>query len=272
MELAALCASHMDSMERFDYFDKMLRSWFPNNVPLYVSMSKTEGLEIEEALQRYRSNYPLLTIVTHAEKKSQFHHYLHLLSMLPSRTSHLIFTDDDDIWHKKRVEKVRNTPFTDVLRLPHLDFEEGRISETIYAEHWDYCVPISTLREFLLRSANLEHRYADVCFVKHIETKHTVTEVTHGWYYVWRRHIRTLYICPTSYERLLEDLNSGVMIDILVATAANAISRNEFVTDFLREFHTYSGVKRDMWMETLVQRKLSSIFDNDSKLQSLVQG
>lgn len=272
MELVALCASHMDSLERLDYFDKMLRSWFPNNVPLYVSMSKVEGLEIENAVQNFRTNYPLLTLILHAGKKSQFHHYLHLLTILPPQTTHLMFTDDDDIWHKKRVEKIKSTPFVDVLRLPHLDFEEGRISETIYAEHWDYCVPFSVLRDFLLQSSNLEHRYADVCFVKHIETKHNVTEVTHGWYYVWRRHIRNLYICPTSYQRLIEDLDSGVMTDILVATAANAISRNEFMTDFLREFHKYSGVKHDMWMETLVQRKLSFIFDNDEKLQSLVRG
>jgi len=252
----------------------MLQSWVVNDIPLYISMSHAEEL-VENVTQYHtywRSLYPKLHLHIEQEKRSQFEHYNILLSRIPSTTTHLIFTDDDDLWHSKRTLKVRTTPFQDILRLHHIDYEDGKISESIYSEHWDYCVPVNVLRDFLYYTHNRHHLYADACFVKYIESRHHVTEIMKGWYYVYRRHVRSVIICPNSYQCLLDDLTSGSLHLVVVATAANALSSDEFVNDFLREFYRFNTLTRDMWMETKVRRCLKSLLDESEELQKLVHG
>lgn len=274
MELCCLCASHIADEERLLFLDKMLRSWVVNDVPLYISMSYTRELAdiVTQNVLHWRNTYPRLHLHIEEEKRSQFEHYSILLSHLPTTTTHLIFTDDDDLWHSKRVATIHHVPFQVVLRLPHIDYEEGKISETVYSEHWDYCVPVNVLRDFLAHTLNRHHLYADVCFVKFIEARYHVTEVTKGWFYVWRRHIRNVLICPSNYQQLLDDLSSGELRTVIVATAANALSRSEFVNDFLSEFYRFTTLERDMWMETRVRRSLESLLNEDIELQNLVHG
>lgn len=250
----------------------MLSSWAVDPAPLFVSMSyDIPRTTLDEFLSSLPS-YPQLHLHFHATKQSQFEHYRFLLPHLPVDTTHLLFTDDDDLWHQRRVEKVRRSMFFDVLRLPHLVLEDNEVSEGVYASHWSYCVPVSLLRTFVQETKNLHHRYADVCFTKYIENNHIVTEITQGWYYISRRHINNVYVCPTTYQGLFSDIKSGRAEEIIVATAASSTSKEEFLNTFLREFYMCSFVTKDIWQETLIRRQLQGFYEASTELQDLVTG
>ena len=114
MDLVALCASHMNSKQRWDMFVYMIDSWNCQKVPiqLFVSMSfdSAIGNGLLEDIESMRSGYPRLEILLSDKKMSQFEHYKKLANYVSEKKQDLhnkkdtwvIFTDDDDIWHPLR--------------------------------------------------------------------------------------------------------------------------------------------------------------------------
>jgi len=110
--ITALCASHIDSVARFQRFIKLLKS-FDNQseaCQLHISISLDEGLPgyIMESLSKLEVLFSNLHIHLRTIKLSQFEHYQTLANSLNLRPNdYICFSDDDDEWHKDRIKVYR---------------------------------------------------------------------------------------------------------------------------------------------------------------------
>ena len=115
MRLVSLCASHLDRPKRLEHLHRMLDSWNVQTEPvqLYISLSANPDVgdagQIANRLQRlYGSD---LVVYPSQQQCSQFTHYRRLCDMVPTKRrkgSWVLFTDDDDLWHPRRVKAYRN--------------------------------------------------------------------------------------------------------------------------------------------------------------------
>ena len=94
-DMVCLCASHMNTLGRWERFMQMLTSWKEQTVevPLIVSMSFEESVEDVISLPELEG----LTIIRQKRKMSQFEHYKALAELDWGDGTWVMFTDDDDL-------------------------------------------------------------------------------------------------------------------------------------------------------------------------------
>jgi len=137
INLAALCASYINTPTRLKHFFVMLESWInqdPIQCDLIVSTSIVDDAiktEFDARFAAFRRTHAgiatTLTVLVSRVRKNQFQHYKHILERLPGLVEQnpwVLFTDDDDIWHPKRtmmyhhaVEFIETTGKTSVDRV-----------------------------------------------------------------------------------------------------------------------------------------------------------
>ena len=105
MSLICLCAVHINTIERKEYFLNMIESWYnqTNKIELHISLSAINDIDIHDTINDL-IKYNLLYIYYQKEKLSLFNHYKYLLQSLKSYIDcYVIFTNGVGLWHPHRV-------------------------------------------------------------------------------------------------------------------------------------------------------------------------
>jgi hypothetical protein len=112
--LVAMCGSHIANPMRLRYLGEMLDSYEAQTkkIPLYISVSYTKVMKKslkEFIFLRSSSNEDIHFVNITPELRGQFDHYRIITKLLENQMvedceTRVIFTDDDDIWAKNRVE------------------------------------------------------------------------------------------------------------------------------------------------------------------------
>lgn len=198
-KLMALCASHINSMEKINWFNQMLESWNVQTIkiPIHISVSIDKHMHEEfNKLKKQWSNEPLLYIYDNDMKLSQFQHYSNLVDRLVDIISinikyvWVIFTDDDDLWHKSRtlyyvnaIEKCYNEQKdVEYIKIPFYsrnDLTNSKIDEitewtnntsNVRGEYIEYACRLNIFKKFFdkLDKYFQEHYLADLIFGKYL--------------------------------------------------------------------------------------------------------
>ena len=208
-DMVCLCASHMNTLGRWERFMQMLTSWKEQTwkMPLIVSMSFEESVEGVISLPEMEG----LTMIRQRRKRSQFEHYKALAELNWGDGTWVMFTDDDDLWHEARAEAYvtmlqeckkrgvrpayvvsKTIVATEEDDPPGLEraedvtalFERGVISQEAFdkkdvgrmedGNYVEYGVSIRTLRGFLkgIRQELLEHKFCDMAFTRYLREGH----------------------------------------------------------------------------------------------------
>ena len=208
-DMVCLCASHMNTLGRWERFMQMLTSWKEQTweLPLIVSMSFEESVEGVIKLPEMEG----LTIIRQRRKTSQFEHYKVLAELDWGDETWVMFTDDDDLWHEARAEAYvtmlqecrkrgvrpayvvsKTIVATEEDDPPGLEtaedvtvlFERGVISQEVFdkkdvgrmesGNYVEYGVSIQTLRGFLqgVHRELLEHKFCDLAFTRYLREGH----------------------------------------------------------------------------------------------------
>lgn len=214
--IIGLCASHIKSPEHLKLFELMLLSWKSNtkSIPLFVSMSANIPDNVKNKISVWNELFPLLTVYFSDNQLSQFKHYKVLVENINcSLDTYVILTDDDDLWNIDRVATISdiiNSCNNDIIILtsyittktnrgePNLYPEINSIStfavacENLgtstelkddprewYYEYWNISSKYKIFKDFILRSSEeiLSDKYADLCFVKYINSYPTKDKV-----------------------------------------------------------------------------------------------
>lgn len=200
-------ASHIDSIERFLCFKELWQSIksqlkYPSFILISVSNSPELEQDLNEFLQNLRSCFNIK--IVRSKKQSQFQHYKQLLPELRKLpdTTWIIFSDDDDIWHKRRIMSYSKTldlpPSTSpgfIQSYLHGKMEDGEIKcvTSNYVNYVDFLCRIKDVITFLERCSEnvLSNRFCDVFFRRYIELLHgknsmVVNSDSDNWMYMWR--------------------------------------------------------------------------------------
>lgn len=154
--LIALCASHIDSPSRLAALHRMLHSVSAQtqSIKLYLSVSSDDGVELQEVVERLRSTNEFkewLHVVSRDRHLTQFEHY-NLLSLdVDVRGSWLMFTDDDDVWHERRVENyaraIESSPDNVVACKGGRMHNDKVVNEIV--EYFEYATKFEVLEMFM---------------------------------------------------------------------------------------------------------------------------
>lgn len=115
-KLIVLCASHLDSERRVQYFLELLQCYRDQSSIAEFHISISFEKEISEDVKKVfsfiidlkKKNYPI-TFYVQKERKYQFEHYKILSQKSFLGNPWIIFSDDDDLWDNKRVSICFNT-------------------------------------------------------------------------------------------------------------------------------------------------------------------
>ena len=210
-DMVCLCASHMNTLGRWERFMQMLTSWKEQTVevPLIVSMSFEESVEDVISLPEMEG----LTIIRQRRKMSQFEHYQALAELDWAEGTWVMFTDDDDLWHEARVDVYTTmlrgckrqgvTPAYIVSKTivvserddpPGLEraedvtalyergvirqkaFDKGDVAEMDVGNYVEYGVSVNTLRGYLdgISVELLKSKFCDLAFSRYLRDGHDV--------------------------------------------------------------------------------------------------
>jgi hypothetical protein len=164
-------ASHISNPKRIDHLMECLASLMEQTVviPVYLSISfETEHLNLafaEEFITHPEFHNELIYLYVKTEKTPQMRHINDLYPVLKQNYHWMMFCDDDDTYHPKRVETFIHyinhltTTLTDPTTLTGIyesplqkDHKERR------HEYWCYCVRLSIFERFM----NIITQYPDV--------------------------------------------------------------------------------------------------------------
>ena len=206
-KLHVICASHIGvegGPARLSMLRDMVGSWRSQTVRclLTVSMScdaRVAPLVAHVVEQLRRSSPGLAITVREGERLSQFQHYRLILRSFAdvngggSEGLWVLFTDDDDVWHPRRVEhylgvvlwlgehgeldRVLAVRSRAVLIGPFegIDVEgallSGRVKrDDIGQEHWMFCCRATTLKDFVERADEqlIADKFCDMYLIKYL--------------------------------------------------------------------------------------------------------
>lgn len=232
LRLIAMCASHLSSDTRLASLRAMLTSWAAQTrpIPLHLSVSvatpqlEVAVLELCASFQRDSASdgasdgvTPLILQLTRhvSGTLSQFQHYSVLTKLLtgaqartlcdlyvPTEPTFVLFSDDDDTWHPRRVEHfhavlAESEKQGELPRIYAALEESGpndagrlalevRLRQSAIAsvstrasslaqtrrEYYHFAVRLSCLADFVTRcdAQLLRHRFADCFFVRYLLT------------------------------------------------------------------------------------------------------
>ena len=189
MSLICLCASHINSIERKEYFLNMIERWFNQNhkIELHISLSATDDINILYTINNL-PKYDMLYIYYQKEKLSQFNHYKCLLQSITNHDDpYVIFTNDNDLWHPDRsfyfFELITNYAQNMTYgRIPYyyendsyIFNNNGKIICQVPnpGEYIEYICKLNIFRNFVNNATDLilNHYLADMFFLHYLRTK-----------------------------------------------------------------------------------------------------
>jgi len=298
--LHAMCASHIggkDGLARLGMLRDMVGSWRSQTVacPLTVSISSDSRVAplVARVVEELRRSSPeSLEIVVHeGERLSQFQHYRLMLRGFAElggeggATTWVLFTDDDDVWHPRRVEhykaglrwlsehgvmdKVLALRARAILIGPFQGSDVERALRSGHVtrqdrghEHWMFCCKASTLQDFVERAGEelLADKYCDMYLIKYLAysegNKCADVEVTHaqdwgGALYAYRHGAASRHrasICDGSAEAEAEAVRQMVVLaysELVRGTTSDQLTRK--LTAFVKE--AYGVVAKSTFLQ-----------------------
>lgn len=224
--MIVLCASYISNMIKIKWMNEMIESWKfqSHHIPIYISISLDEKLK---TIFNYylENNWKIedLNFIISEEKLSQFQHYKKLCDLLLdkySRTTWIIFTDDDDIWDKDRIlyyktlvdnlKKLDKENFISHIQIPthsvnyqdeftkeydirnlnHIDMYNDSHQ---HLDYWQFSCQLKYLKDFIERCdpSLLLDGYCNLYFTKYFYNKQTpayrwYTKDKNRFVYYWR--------------------------------------------------------------------------------------
>lgn len=229
MTVLCLCASHINNMTRLAYFGCMLKSWHdqidarkdPVKCKMIVLLSAADKRLYDGAVkiaEKYLEDDQLRIWEVEGRQFEKYKVASERLLKELNANDWLIFTDDDDLWHKQRVEFFNfftsDDHSHDVVRVMRICENLKTVTEQNYtiAEHIDkalaedkldivdetqtnyvnYMVRFHVLHNFFTAVSPilLKHKYADMGFCQYLNTKFELPEVSMynetNWMYYFR--------------------------------------------------------------------------------------
>lgn len=181
--LVALCASHIDSDERLKALHRMLDSVSAQTYPieLHISISGVDSV----VTQDLRNKYKWLHVYHRQEHLAQFEHYKLLSEEVLAEWC--MFTDDDDVWHERRVEKylasIKETQ-NDVVACVAGRMHNGRmLDEPI--EYFEFAAKLAMFCQFFSRARPelLKLRGCDLIWRNVMRSLPCTLFITNTWLY-----------------------------------------------------------------------------------------
>ena len=139
MQVAQLCASHIDYLERLDNLKHNLQNIDGvESADIFISISSEK--EYATHIVSLKSEFPKINIYTHSEKKSQFEHFQFLETQLDeAKDMWVMFFDDDDLCHPARFSVFKyfinlHSHNTDIIY-----FDQSALYDTEPPSNKKYC-------------------------------------------------------------------------------------------------------------------------------------
>jgi len=233
--MIALCASHIDSKERLVALDHMLQSVSAqtHHIEMYISISGIQEHQCHEII-KHRSAW--LHVTFREIHLTQFEHYKLLCEDLKSekidKDTWCIFTDDDDLWHKQRVEKYTKAierSCTDVVKCESGMLFNGKLSQG--AEYVDFATKFKVFVQFFInaRQELLKLRGCDLIWRNVLRCTPCTLFTAGTWLYRYdipeeRQRLLVTYLdaCREGWEIYMSDNNiqHGYMAKVWALTPA----------------------------------------------------
>jgi hypothetical protein len=198
MNLYVLCASHIANREQLVYMNDMMISWSLQTVEadIYISISCTYEmiLFVEEFINKWKSTRCKIFEYL-GQKMSQFEHYNLLVDDLywTGYKGYIMFTDDDDIWSKNRVEKyaeyIKNGAKIFRLSSTIKLYESGMIRSAV-AEYIELCMTLNMYKYIIGCCSDFKRITYDLIFtIKADENIESCDMIEmKDWLYCYRRY------------------------------------------------------------------------------------
>jgi len=247
--IVCICASHVNNVFRLKCLKSMIQSWNEQAIkcPLYISMSYNDAMKqlVERIVSTLKYDNLYITVQTLPLK--QFEHYATLIKTIDTTIyKYVLFTDDDDLWHKNRLKHFCDglsqlQSFTQSwlsLKVPMYvttsnpnhgradcftsqDVDDNFIKLEMHndpstiSNYITYLFKIEVVKGFLQECnlLHLQHKYCDMLLLKYVKhCKNGVNLVylieNNDWMYYYRHNNETKSITDTK----LNDISTDVLM------------------------------------------------------------
>jgi len=182
-----IVASHISNPKRMKYLIECLESLLRQTVSISIYLSISfETTELREQFaivfsENAHLHNPIMNIIVKSHKTPQMRHMEQLLDLLKPKHEWVMFCDDDDVYHKERVQIYLQTivhSLSEIIQYPNKKFAgvyenvEGINHRERRREYWCYCVQYELLEKFihmLLPYPDiLDNKCCDVLFAEYL--------------------------------------------------------------------------------------------------------
>ena len=260
-----IVASHISNSKRIKYLIECLESLLRQtiSISIYLSISfETTELREQFAIMFSENGHlhnPIMNIIVKSHKTPQMRHMEQLLDFLKPKHEWVMFCDDDDIYHKERVQIYLQTivhSMNEIAQYPNKKFagvyenDEGINHRERRREYWCYCVKYELLEKFihmLLPYPDiLDNKCCDVLFAEYLRRLNDVYvySIIPSTLYNYRQDNNEDEYLDTEIEVYLHD----IYLRTIVGSDFNTIMQNEF----LSEYSLLNNIKKEhierMWL------------------------
>ena len=182
-----IIASHISNPQRIKYLIECLESLLRQTVSIFIYVSISfETTELREQFavifsENAHLHNPIMNIIVKSHKTPQMRHMEQLLDLLKPKHEWVMFCDDDDTYHKERVQIYLQTivhSINEIAQYPNKKFagvyenDEGINHRERRREYWCYCVRYELLEKFInmlfLYPDILDNKCCDVLFAEYL--------------------------------------------------------------------------------------------------------
>lgn len=182
-----IIASHISNPQRIKYLIECLESLLRQTVSIFIYVSISfETTELREQFavifsENAHLHNPIMNVIVKSHKTPQMRHMEQLLDLLKPKHEWVMFCDDDDTYHKERVQIYLQTivhSLNEIAQYPNKKFagvyenDEGINHRERRREYWCYCVRYELLETFihmLLPYPDiLDNKCCDVLFAEYL--------------------------------------------------------------------------------------------------------
>ena len=178
--LVCLIASHMKN-SRITFFEELLASIGNQTRPCKIHISwSAENSVVKKIMKKLlkKVTFPITAIFS-TKKKSQFEHFQNLIPHIHKEVTHIMFSDDDDVWASYRVEDIKsaidavNDPMLSSIRFLTFESlnESGEKTVTTscpenYTEYWQVVTKKTIFTQFMRKAPKevLMNQFCDMRF------------------------------------------------------------------------------------------------------------
>jgi glycosyltransferase involved in cell wall biosynthesis len=259
-----IVASHISNPKRIKYLIECLESLLSQtiSISIYVSISFATTEIREQFAIAFSENKHLhnsmINIIVKTQKTPQMRHMEQLLELLKTKHEWVMFCDDDDTYHKERVQTYIHTivhSLHEIIGYPNkklagvYENEEGINHRERRREYWCYCVRYDLLERFihiLLPYPDiLDNKCCDVLFAE----------------YLRRLNDEYVYaILPTTLYNYREDNNDDSVTGVIKVSSRTIRKPREVtaenVHECAKELDEYLDKEIDIYLHDIYLRTI----------------